>query len=60
VGRRSGGWADGDVLSTRLDPGDVVVVPQKIIGGSMFWRNVLTTAQFASSLTVAGALAAAL
>ena len=57
VGRRSGG---GDVLSTRLDPGDVVVVPQKIIGGSVFWRNVLTTAQLASSLTVAGALAAAL
>jgi hypothetical protein len=60
VGRRSGGWAGGDVLSTRLDPGDVVVVPQKIIGGSVFWRNVLTTAQLASSLTVAGALAAAL
>ena len=30
VGRRSGEWYDHDVLSTRLQPGDVVVVPQKI------------------------------
>ena len=45
VGRHSSGAFSGDVLSTRLDPGDVVVVPQKIIGGSLFWRNLLTTGQ---------------
>jgi protein involved in polysaccharide export with SLBB domain len=35
VGRKSGGslFAGGGVLSTKLNPGDVVVVPQKIIGG---------------------------
>ena len=44
VGRRSGGWFDGDVLSTKLNPGDVVVVPQKIIGASLFWRNLLAPA----------------
>ncbi len=47
VGRRSGGWFDGKVLSTKLNPGDVVVVPQKIIGPSLLWRNLLTTAQLA-------------
>jgi hypothetical protein len=45
------------VLSTRLEPGDVVVVPQKIIGVSMFWRNLLTTAQIASSIAITGAVA---
>ncbi len=46
VGRRSGEWYSDGVLDTKLEPGDVVVVPQKIIGGSMFWRNMLATAQF--------------
>ena len=59
VGRHSGGWFDADVLSTRLDPGDVVVVPQKIIGGSLFWRNLLATGQFASSIAINSGLALA-
>jgi protein involved in polysaccharide export with SLBB domain len=57
VGRRSGVWYDRDVLSTRLEPGDVVVVPQKIIGASMFWRNLLSTAQIASSIAITAAVA---
>lgn len=57
VGRRSGEWFDRDVLSTRLDPGDVVVVPQKVIGGSMFWRNLLTVAQLSSSIAFTAAVA---
>jgi protein involved in polysaccharide export with SLBB domain len=61
IGRRSGEkWYGGDVLSTRLDPGDAVVVPQKIIGGSMFWRNMLATAQVASSIAITVALASGL
>jgi protein involved in polysaccharide export with SLBB domain len=61
IGRRSGGkWYGSDVLSTRLDPGDAVVVPQKIIGGSMFWRNMLATAQIASSIGLTVALATGL
>ena len=59
VGRRSGGWFDGDVLSTKLNPGDVVVVPQKIIGGSLVWRNLLTTAQLAASIAITSGVAAA-
>ncbi len=57
VGRRSGEWYEHDVLSTRLDPGDVVVVPQKIIGGSLFWRNLLTIAQLSSSIAFTAAVA---
>lgn len=57
VGRHSGGFFDGDVLSTKLDPGDVVVVPQKIIGSSLFWRNLLATAQLASSIAITAAVA---
>ena len=58
VGRRSGEWYSHDVLSTRLNPGDVIVVPQKIIGASLFWRNLLTTAQIAGSIAITAAVAA--
>lgn len=57
VGRHSGEWFDGSVLSTRLEAGDVVVVPQRIIGASLFWRNLLTTAQVASSIAITAAVA---
>ncbi|HTZ57389.1 MAG TPA: SLBB domain-containing protein [Acidobacteriaceae bacterium] len=57
VGRRSGEWYGTDVLGTRLDPGDVIVVPQRIIGGSLFWRNLLTVAQISSSIAITAAVA---
>jgi protein involved in polysaccharide export with SLBB domain len=59
VGRRSGSWFEGDVLSTKLDPGDVVVVPQKIIGASVFWRNLLSTGQLVGSVALTAGVAAA-
>jgi protein involved in polysaccharide export with SLBB domain len=54
IGRHSGGSAP---LSTKLDPGDVVVVPQKVIGASVFWKNLLTAAQLASSIAITAAVA---
>ena len=57
VGHRSSRWYSGNVLSTRLDPGDVIVVPQKIIGGSLLWRNLLTVAQITSSIAITAAVA---
>jgi protein involved in polysaccharide export with SLBB domain len=60
VGRESGAFFHHDVLATRLDAGDVVVVPQKIIGASLFWRNLLTVAQIASSITITAAVAGVL
>ncbi|WP_156785092.1 SLBB domain-containing protein [Terriglobus roseus] len=61
VGRNSGGglFHDG-VLETKLNPGDVVVVPQKIIGASLFWRNLLTVAQITSSIAITAAVAGVL
>jgi protein involved in polysaccharide export with SLBB domain len=57
VGRRSGSWYDSHVLSTKLEAGDVVVVPQKIVGASQFWRNLLTVAQIASSAAITAVVA---
>ncbi len=60
VGRRSGEWYSEGVLDTKMEPGDIVVVPQKIIGGSMFWRNMLATAQVLSSIAITANLAGVL
>jgi protein involved in polysaccharide export with SLBB domain len=57
VGRRSGNWHEPSVLDTKLDPGDVVVVPQKVFGGSALWRNLFASAQVFSSIGFAAALA---
>jgi protein involved in polysaccharide export with SLBB domain len=56
IGRRSGEWYGANVLATRMEPGDVIVVPQKIIG-SLFWRNLLTVAQLSSSIALTAAVA---
>ena len=57
VGRRSGEWYEPGVLETKLEPGDVVVVPQKVFGGSATLRNLFATAQIFSSVGFAAALA---
>ncbi len=57
VGRGSREWLGRDVLSTRLNPGDTIVVPQKIVGPSVTWRNLLASAQIVTSLAIAAAVA---
>jgi protein involved in polysaccharide export with SLBB domain len=52
VGRPSGSWTDDKVFSTILNPGDVVVVPQKVIGASAWWKTLIQTAQLAASVAV--------
>jgi protein involved in polysaccharide export with SLBB domain len=59
VGRHSDGLFAGGVLDTKLNPGDVIVVPQKIIGGSLLWRNLLSTGQLAASVAITAAVATA-
>ncbi|HET8636271.1 MAG TPA: SLBB domain-containing protein [Acidobacteriaceae bacterium] len=59
VGRQSGTWFGGGVLSTKLDPGDVIVVPQKIIGSSIVWKSLLTAGQIAASIAITAGVAAA-
>jgi protein involved in polysaccharide export with SLBB domain len=52
VGRPSGSWTDGKVFSTILNPGDVIVVPQKVIGAMAWWKTLIQTAQLAASVAV--------
>ena len=51
---RGEGWWSGNVLSTRIAPGDTIVVPEKPVGGSTVWKNLLSVAQVAQ----AGAMSA--
>ena len=58
VGRgRGGSWWSGNLRSTTMHPGDTVVVPEKIIGGSHVWKNILDTAQLSTSLAIAAKVA---
>jgi polysaccharide biosynthesis/export protein len=54
VARTGGLWRE-NVLGTRLQPGDSIVVPEKITGGSMFWKNLMGGAQLASSIGLTAA-----
>ena len=56
VAHGNDGWYRDEVLSAQLHPGDVIVVPQKIVGGSVFWKNMLATAQVVSSIAFTAAL----
>jgi hypothetical protein len=35
-----------------MRPGDAVIVPEKIIGGSTLWQNILGTAQVMSAVAL--------
>ena len=52
IGKDSGGWYSNNVLETKMQAGDIVVVPQKILGGSNTLRNLLATAQIMSSIAI--------
>jgi protein involved in polysaccharide export with SLBB domain len=58
VGTSQGGLWKGNLLNAHLRPGDSIVVPEKISGGSMFWRNLMSGAQLASSSASVGLTAA--
>ena len=57
---RPGEWIGTNIeggVEHRLKKGDVIVVPQKIVGGSVFWKNMLASAQVLSSIAFTAALA---
>jgi protein involved in polysaccharide export with SLBB domain len=49
----SGGLFTGGVLDTALQPGDMVVVPEKAYSGTSKWRTTLQAAQLVSSVGIA-------
>lgn len=53
----SGDWWGSGVLSAKIEPGDTIVVPEKPISGSTFWKNFLAIAQVAGSAALSYAVA---
>jgi protein involved in polysaccharide export with SLBB domain len=50
-------WTGNNVMSQRMQPGDTIVVPEKIIGSSQIWKNIIGAAQIMSSVAITGAVA---
>jgi protein involved in polysaccharide export with SLBB domain len=59
VGEQGSILFGNSVLDLRLHPGDSIVVPEKVMGGSQIWRNLIGTAQIMSSVALTGAVAGA-
>jgi protein involved in polysaccharide export with SLBB domain len=51
------GWWGSGIFSTSVQPGDVIVVPEKPLGESPFWKNTLAAAQIVGSLGLTAVLA---
>jgi hypothetical protein len=49
----SGGLFSGGALDTSLEPGDMVIVPEKAFSGNSKWRTTLQAAQLVSSVGIA-------
>jgi len=58
IGNHSSFWTSGDGLSATLQPGDMVVVPEKALGGPPVWKTIFTNAQVMSSIATSAILAA--
>ena len=54
----SASWISGDGLSVVLQPGDMVVVPEKALGGPPIWKMLFQNAQVLSSIATSVILAA--
>lgn len=50
-------WWGGGVMSTTLQPGDTVVIPERIITDNALWRNLMNSAQVISSVAIAARVA---
>lgn len=53
VPRNSGTiWMGGGFRDVRMQPGDTIFIPEKIIGGSAAWQNIIGVAQVMSAATL--------
>jgi len=55
VGKGSGEWWSGNVMSTILQPGDTIYVPDKV-GGSGIFKNLGSSVQILSGVAVAASV----
>jgi protein involved in polysaccharide export with SLBB domain len=51
------GWWTGKIGAIRIFPGDTIVVPEKPIGTSTFWKNFVAIAQIAQAAAVTAFIA---
>jgi protein involved in polysaccharide export with SLBB domain len=58
IGSHNSFWVSGDGLNAALQPGDMVVVPEKALGGPPIWKAIFTNAQVVSSIATSAILAA--
>ncbi len=59
IGSHSSYWLGGDSLSVALQPGDMVVAPEKALGGPPVWKTIFQNAQVLSSIATSAILASA-
>ena len=59
IGSHGSFWISGGALSVALQPGDMVVAPEKALGGPPIWKTLFANAQVLSSITTSAILAAA-
>jgi len=52
-----GGHNGHNVLTTRVKTGDMIIVPQKVVGGSPTWRNLINAAQVISGMAITARVA---
>ena len=50
IGNHSSSWITGDWMNVALQPGDMVVVPEKVLGGPPIWKTIFANAQVLSSI----------
>lgn len=58
IGSHGSSWLTGDALSVALQPGDMVVAPEKALGGPPIWKTLFANAQVLSSIATSAILAA--
>ncbi len=58
IGSHSSSWIAGDWMGVPLQPGDMIVVPEKALGGPPIWKNIMQNAQVLSSIATSVILAA--
>lgn len=58
LGNHSSFWIAGEGMNVALQPGDMVVVPEKALGGPPIWKTLFTNAQILSSIATSVILAA--
>ncbi len=58
IGSHSSSWISGDWMNVPLQPGDMVVVPEKVLGGPPIWKTLFQNVQILSSITTSAILAA--